>query len=106
VTPTTRYLCPLLDCDWHYDDTDLTPDDTRGVQPNRGATDLQGALASIVEQVMFRKASRINSLVEAHVSTHSVLEWMTEVARLQGALVRLGYDPLTLQPRTPQEPAC
>jgi hypothetical protein len=97
--PTTRHLCPLPDCGWHCDDNGPTDRDTRDAAH---APDLN----TWIQQTMLRKAARIDALIEAHVSTHTTLEWMTEVARLQSALSRLGYDPLTLQPRTAQEPPC
>lgn len=99
MTLTTRHLCPLSACGWSYDDTGLTSSDAAGAAD---AADIN----TWMHQTALGHAARINAVIEAHVSTHSVLEWMTEVARLQSALSRLGYDPLTLQPRITEEPPC
>lgn len=110
TTQTTRYLCPLPDCGWHHDESDPTASDALQIIRNPAADDpaydpvmgyrseaelradppsftgFVDIVAPLVEQAMLRRAARIEALVEAHVTTHSVLEWMREVQRLNALL--------------------
>jgi hypothetical protein len=110
VTPTTRYLCPLPDCGWHHDEPDPTADEALQIVRNPAADDpayhpvmgyrtapelaaepprftgFADLVAPLVGRAMLQRATRVEARIEAHVSTHSVLEWMREVQRLNDLL--------------------
>lgn len=123
MTPTTRYLCPLSTCEWHHDEPDPTADELLQIIHNpavddpaydpamryRTGTELAAEpvtytgfadlVAPLVQRAMLQRVARIEALIEAHVSTHSVLEWMREVQRLNGLLAAATTP-------TDQEPPC
>jgi len=72
VTGTTVYHCPL--CEWTHAELPMTADDLT-VSLGRPALDVALDRALVVEDE-----------VKAHLSSHSLLEWVQEVQRLNEAL--------------------
>jgi hypothetical protein len=91
MTPTTRYLCPLPGCGWHHDEPDLAAEDALRFTPAPSASTPSESIASMVEQSLLGRAARVEAAIKQHVETHSVLEWMREVDRLQSTLRQVGY---------------
>lgn len=86
MSSTTRYLCPL-DCGWHHDQPDPDLSDPDVVYPyiaQDWATGIDGIAAGFVAG----RAAVIEEALKAHLETHSLVEWVTEVARLQRELNR------------------
>lgn len=84
ISGTTRYLCPL-ECGWHHDEPPFEPSDAVGIVPDPAATDLQGAISSIAEQVGYRRAETVESAVREHVATHGI----TTVEELRAAIAAI-----------------
>lgn len=77
MTPTNRYLCPL-DCGWHLDPRALP--DLAGLSGN--------SIEDIISSGIERQAQAEETVIREHLETHSLVEWVTEVARLQRELNR------------------
>ena len=69
---TVLYHCPL--CDWAH------------AQLPAAETELIASLGDPVFDVTMRRAMAIEVQVASHLSTHPLLEWAREVARLRGEL--------------------
>lgn len=76
---TTRYLCPL-DCGWHHDQDDADRNfDFGPFAGDRWApgTDPIAAVGAAARLLASETA------VRAHMESHSLVEWVTAVSRLQ-----------------------
>lgn len=75
MMPTTRFLCPL-DCGWHHDPRTLP--------------DLTGLSGNTIEEIIRAGIERQNQAdeeaIREHLESHPLIEWVTEVARLQREL--------------------
>lgn len=71
---STLYHCPLSACDWTHAELPMT------------AGELAASLAEPVLDVAVRRALAVEDEVAAHLAGHSLLEWVTEIGRLRGAL--------------------
>lgn len=71
----TRLLCPL--CDWHHD-------------LRQGLPDLTGITGSsfddMIRASIVRQNGMVESILQAHLETHSMLEWVKEASRLRSEL--------------------
>jgi hypothetical protein len=66
MTPTTRYLCPLEHCGWHYDQR----------MPDFSATS-GGTTEEIVQTVLKQQYAADEVFIREHLETHALLEWVT-----------------------------
>jgi hypothetical protein len=68
----TVYGCPLSDCKWAH------------AEPHPTAYDGEGAtIEECVTNALTAHLAEVESVVKAHLETHSLLEWVTEVMRLR-----------------------
>jgi hypothetical protein len=73
----TRYECPIGSCEWTRDDT--------GPEVGEGAGGtIEEAAASALRAYLLRA----ETAVRAHLETHSLLEWVQELARLRDGVNR------------------
>ena len=72
--PRVRYCCPLHKCTWVHDDAWA---DTSG----RVISSKDDTIALLKDHY-----AALNDTVRAHLETHSLLEWVTEVQRLRGVI--------------------
>lgn len=89
----TIYHCPLSKCDWHY----RLPegDEWRNIQapepetlrwaPGTPATDV---IAAVDRQRMLA----VESILSAHLATHTTPEWVTEISRLNGIMAAVARN--------------
>jgi hypothetical protein len=70
--PMVRYNCPLAACTWDYYAPSITGAVIRSDEDIRS-----GMLAAAIAN---------DSVIKAHLETHSLLEWVTEIARLREAI--------------------
>ena len=77
---TTVYQCPLRTCTWTY--ADLSPVE----QKLWGFFDMPPGIALIQEMAVLEAG------VEAHLETHSLLEWVTEIKDLRAELDKATAD--------------
>lgn len=68
---TTRFLCPVDDCDWTHDEAVDLPDD---------------ATAQDVQDVLGLRQQAVETLLIDHFETHSTQEWAQTVSNLRTQL--------------------
>lgn len=81
--PTTRFLCPIDDCEWTHDEPELA-ERVRGRLDELAAQTLSGVpeLGSIVAARM----QEIEVLLRGHFESHGVQEWAQTVSNLRQQL--------------------
>jgi len=72
--PLVRLSCPLPDCTWVYDEPSPWP--LMGTAKPDATPDVLAA--------MFMRSARSEEIVRSHLETHSLLEWVQEIQRLNG----------------------
>lgn len=70
-----RYECPIGDCEWVHDDPGPDPSKAQGATTGE-------AVFNLLQEHM----AGLELVVRAHLETHSLLEWVTEVMRLREQL--------------------
>lgn len=98
---TTIYHCPLSSCGWEYTEPDWltvrTPGPAIQVTGTMSMTEAAGEIGR-------RRLAVVEADLEAHLSTHTPLEWVTEVNRLNAELAAVRAAPAGSAP-TPSSPA-
>jgi hypothetical protein len=90
---TTTYHCPLSTCKWQYtlpegdEWRDIQPPDPEALRwaPGTPVTDV---IAAIDRQRMLA----VESVLSAHVATHTAVEWITEISRLNEIMAAVARD--------------
>lgn len=81
---TTRYLCHLEElCDWHYDVPPPSLDDLAGIAPEPGPDTMDHFLNSVIRQGMVRRAKLTDTALRAHLSQHTLDEFVEVIHRLR-----------------------
>lgn len=76
-----RYYCPLSTCFWACDE----PVAVKDAQPP------DGGFFSALDALQFRLGA-VEKAVRAHLETHALLEWVTEISRMSGVMATVASD--------------
>jgi hypothetical protein len=87
---TTIYHCPLPVCEWTF--TQPPPDSSWPVIPVITGESLDGAIGRAAGAIMREWYAEAEEALEAHLSTHTTLEWATEINRLTGLMAKVALD--------------
>ena len=86
---TTVYHCPLPECGWTL--AQPPPDPAAPVAVITGET-LDEAISRVSMAIMREWYAEAEQALEAHLSTHTALEWVTEINRLTGIMAKVALD--------------
>jgi hypothetical protein len=89
---TTRYLCPVR-CGWWHDVPPPSAADTAGITVPPDVTDLGGAISHLAAGAALQRAANTEAALVAHLGTHTMLEFVTELERLHAEIRRLAPAP-------------
>jgi len=84
---STVYSCPLPECGWT-----LNPDDPDPASAAVATAALKGSVSHTPGEMMTAIAKAIDKALEAHLSTHTTLEWVREIARLSGIVGKVAAE--------------
>lgn len=92
-----RLHCPLSSCEWTHDRTpgEATHTPPGGVSPLRDGppATLQEAIADAAYAILLADLLEVESVLREHLETHTLLEWVQEVTRLQSEVAALSGSP-------------
>jgi hypothetical protein len=85
MSAAIRYLCPVVDCDWRYDEAAPGLADLTGLAAAPDAVTLNEISASNAEQAGRRRAEETEVVLRGHLATHGIHTADELAALLAGA---------------------
>lgn len=85
IGPTLRHQCPVDECDFYLD------------RPSPLGGPVQGSFATLgefVAAVAFQEARDVEAVLQAHVDTHTPLEYLRTIQRLNAELAKATEAPI------------
>jgi hypothetical protein len=87
---TTIYHCPLPACEWTFTQSPPDPFSPAGAIPVITGESLDEAMARASMAILREWYGESEQALEAHLGTHTLLEWVTEIDRLNRLLAKVG----------------
>lgn len=101
---TTVYNCPLPSCEWTFTQSPPDPFSPAGAIPVITGESLDEAMARASMAILREWYGESEQALEAHLGTHTLVEWVAEISRLQEIIAKLPIAAVTNKPAAEEDP--
>lgn len=87
---TAVYHCPLPECEWTFTHSPPDSSSPAGPVPAIAGETLDETIGRAALAISMQWYAEAEDALEVHLSTHTLVEWVTEIGRLNRLLAKVG----------------